>query len=392
MLKQTIEKGIFLIWIWLGNIISFFKKKKKISLQDVHTIVFNRSDRIGDAIITKPLLGLFRDFISKYNSHIDLQILVSTLNHDVLKDMKWYTIVIKKHILKDSGWVYKEILHQIKNIFIICCWKTPKNTNNIYIDLIWDMDITKEYYNAWYSCLWPNMYLNNFFFDYTLPYHYRWPVIKNLIDCYIDLIEWGFGFHWAFRNYVYDNIQAFYDIDDRIPKKDIMVFVGNKKFKNLAFFTWTVLIHHLSKHFPDETISVIDDDTNSLYNELKQEAFAWNVQLTENIFSLEWFKKFASGFRCILWTDWGGMNFIRNMTNTLILYHAWPENYKVWSWFVWDNLWTWQDMTANNISLHIDNVLGKKFWYMYKKNVNDSYQNHEAEINELIIAFLKNVK
>ena len=31
---------------------------------------------------------LFRDFIAKYNNHIDMQILVSVLNHDVLKDMK----------------------------------------------------------------------------------------------------------------------------------------------------------------------------------------------------------------------------------------------------------------------------------------------------------------
>jgi len=395
MIQKTIEKGIFLIWIWLGNIISFFKKRKKISIKNVHTIIFNRSDRIGDAIITRPFLELFKNFIKQYNAHVEIEILSSALNYSILKDIKWCKVIIKKHILKDSGWICKEILNQIKNLFtmIFTSWSQLKRTTDkIFIDLIWDVDMAREYFSLWCACLWANLYLNNFLLRYALPYHYRWPVIKNLIDCYIDLIEGGFDFHWAFRSYVYDNIQAFYDIDERIPKKNIMIFVGNKKFKNLSISTWTVLVHHLSKHFPDQTICVIDDDTNNLYDELRQEKFTWNVQLIKNTFSLDQFRKFSSTFKFILWTDGWWMNFIRNMTNTLIIYSGWPENYKVWSWFVWSDIMKWIDIKNNKIGLHIDDILNNKFWYIYKKDINDSYENHQKHLNNLILLFLKKIK
>ncbi len=320
---------------------------------------------------------------------MEIHILSSSLNHSILKDLPWCTVSIKKHILKDVDSVFLLIVKQLRRM-ILSMFKPNKGKSydKVFVDLIGEADVIKEYYDEWYACLWPNMYLNTTFLSYALPYNYRWPVVKNLIDFYIDLIDGWFNLSWAFRSYVYDHIQAFYDIDDNVSKKGMMIFVGNKKRKNLDEATWTTLIWSLSKHFPDETISVIDDDTNALYNMFQSERFAWNVHLIKNTFSLDEFKRFASGFRFILWTDGGGMNLIRSMTNTLIIYPSWPENYRVRSWFVWKVSHPSKEMKSGKLGLHIDEVLWKKFWYIYKQHISDPYSGQESDLERLIFSFL----
>lgn len=60
---MNVFRVIFLKWlVWIsqgiGNVIKYIQKNQHIALSDVKCIIINRKDRLGDAIITKPLIEL----------------------------------------------------------------------------------------------------------------------------------------------------------------------------------------------------------------------------------------------------------------------------------------------------------------------------------------------
>jgi hypothetical protein len=164
------------------------------------------------------LLELFISFVKNINPDVKIQILSSKLNYNILSNIKWCEVIIKKETLEDEIFFKNTILNQLKNFFLTIFSKRKNrlNVDSVFIDLIWDVDMIREYFSKWYSCIWPNLYLNNILLYYSLPYHYRWPIIKNLIDSYIDLIDSAFSFNKKFNNYVYENIEKFYDINQKI--------------------------------------------------------------------------------------------------------------------------------------------------------------------------------
>lgn len=104
---------------------------------------------------------------------------------------------------------------------------------------------------------------------------------------------------------MYDNIATFYRYDTTTEKSGICLFVGVKEFRNLPVPTWRRIIQETATAFPDETITVLDDHTNLLYDIFTQELFPSNVVIEKNTFSLQDFTKHVAGFAFVLGIDGG---------------------------------------------------------------------------------------
>ena len=76
------------VMVW--NIIRFFRWNKNINLKDIKKIIFNRKDRIWDAVITKPVIILFSKYV-KEELWLDIEIEVecSKYNEFVFKEWDW---------------------------------------------------------------------------------------------------------------------------------------------------------------------------------------------------------------------------------------------------------------------------------------------------------------
>ena len=64
--------------------------------------------------------------------------------------------------------------------------------------------------------------------------------------------------------------------------------------------TWRRVIHEVAQAFPDEYITVLDDNTNLLYETFKTEEFPSNVTLEKNTYSLGDFTKHVASFEFVL--------------------------------------------------------------------------------------------
>ena len=93
LLKNILIKFIVLILFFIGLI---FKRKRYINPKKIRTILINRTDRIGDTVITLPLL-------LELNKFFDITVLTSEYNDSILNKFFKTKITIKDPILvKDA--------------------------------------------------------------------------------------------------------------------------------------------------------------------------------------------------------------------------------------------------------------------------------------------------
>lgn len=377
--------------VMIGNIIRFFRWNKHIDLKDIKKIIFNRKDRIWDAVISKPLIILFSKYVKEeLKLDIEIEVECSEYNEFVFKEWdgeKYYTLVNSKEDISNTGiktfWLLKK---QLKNIFTRQS-KTISKKDTVYIDLIWNSDhINQKKNNSYYYFIWPNMFLNNFLVDYSLPENYVSWVKKNLIQSYRDLIAWCFTLK-HFEQYINDNIETFYsDYNNSNNKKWILVFTWNKKYRNLSIRTRENLIRNISEKYKDKTITVIDDNSHTIYDWLKEiNDLPKNVDLIKNDFTLQELKDLAKGQELIIWIDGGGFNYIRTCTDSITIYTIW--NHFVWSIFTWKENYKTVDLWSKWM-MNTCEINWKNFWYIYRRSPflpTYDQQMSSSVFNDLII-------
>lgn len=357
------------VMIW--NIIRFFRWNKNIDLKDIKKIIFNRKDRIWDAVITKPFIILFSKYVKEeLKLNIEIEVECSKYNEFVFKEWDWekyYNLISSKENISNS-WI--NILWILKQQFINL-FKPNGKENNIkdivYIDLVWNpshINQKKDHQN--YYFIWPNLFFNNTLLDYSLPENYVSWVKINLIQTYINLIIWCFKLN-NFEKYLNDNIDEFYaDYNDSKDKEWILIFTWNKEYRNLSIETRENLIKDLSEKHNDKKITVIDDNLNVIYDWLQRcKDFSKNIHIIKNEFSLQELKQKAKKFELLIWIDWWWFNYIRTCTDSITIYTIW--NHYAWSIFAWkwkykkENWW-------NNWIMNKCYISWKFFWYIYKKS------------------------
>lgn len=359
------------VMIW--NIIRFFRWNKNIDLRNIKKIIFNRKDRIWDAVVTKPFIILFSKYVKEELWHdIEIEVECSKYNEFVFKEWdgeKYYNLIIQDREIS-STWmnIWKFMITYIKSRFLGFKKKTKsKKTKKIwivYIDLVWDIESILKNIDNWFYFIWGNMLFNDYLLDYSLKKNYVSWNSENLVQSYINLVSWCFNLN-DFEKYINDNIEEFFwDYNYSNDKSWILVSIWNKEYRNLDIKVWVKLIKDLSKKHPNKEIKVIDDNTNILYQKLKSITdFQKNVEIIENRFSLNEFKDYAKNFELLIWIDGWGFNYIRTCTDSITIYTIW--NKSVWSIFTWNKTYTsknlWNDWFLNTVL-----IWGKQFWYIYK--------------------------
>lgn len=357
------------------NTIKFFRGNKNIDLKNIKKIILNRKDRIWDAVITKPFITIFSKYIKK-ELRLDIEIEVECSKYNEFIFTNWNIENFFKISSEETELInywrsiltllkYYLSISYIKNYFLYkkLHWK-HKEKEILYIDLVWDYKniINKmEFYNSFF--IWPNLWLNNYLLDYSINDSYVWLNNQNLIESYIKLISQSLGLK-NFKSYVYDNISVFYEDYNNSYKKDILLFIGNKDFRNLSKTIRRKLITSLSLNLSNKKIYVIDDNNNHLYKILKTYKYPKNVKFIKNRFSLPELKNFSKNFQIILWIDWWGFNYIRTCTNSLEIFTL--GNPKVWSLFTWNNYETTKIWKYKYSQCNID---WKIFSYISKSNL-----------------------
>lgn len=374
MLKIIFLKFIryFAVMIW--NIIRFFRWNKNIDLKDIKKIIFNRKDRIWDAVITKPFIILFSKYI-KEELKLDIKIEVECSKYNEFVFKEWnneqYYKIISENFNAQSYWF--NLIEYIKNRFKILkkYIKSKKilweNKYIVYIDLVWNSQniidkIEKKYYFIWW-----NTFFYNYLYDYNISSNYVSGNNNNLITSYINLIEWCFSLT-NFWEYINRNNETFFtDYEQSKAWKWILIFVWNKEFRNLSIATRNELIVETWHKNQNDNIVVLDDNLNILHNNLiKYNNYPNNVSFKENKFSREELKSFTKNFKLIIWIDWWWFNYIRTVTNSFEIFTL--ANSNVRSIFSWDNKYK-ETPLWNNRFLNDVTIWSKKFWYIYKKSL-----------------------
>jgi hypothetical protein len=105
-----------------------------------------------------------------------------------------------------------------------------------------------------------------------------------------------------------------------------------KEFRNLPIATWRRVIREVAEAFPNETIIVLDDNTNMLYEIFFQEKFPSNVVIEKNTYSLQGFTERVAKCAFVAGVDGGGINMVKYHTNSCFINTFAQPN--VWSCFI----------------------------------------------------------
>ncbi len=335
---------IHLLWFLsmkIGQCIFLFKTKKIYKFDQLEEIVINRSDRIGDATMTKPLILLFIDYLQEEWYNGAFTVLTSSINKSVFQEFPWKVEVVDETLKIESSNIFEitayKIYQWVKS-FWMCLTQGKTIRRSLLIDLVgwWDMNVLHHYYKNGYTSMvscnlsFSSILLSNWISTPFTTFQGK----RNLMETYIDLIESTFDLRWRFREYVYSNIHAFYpeyDASDLSQKSGVLIFVWCKWDRNFSISKWTEIIDHFAQNFPGP-VTVIDDNLNTYYTALSNVQFPSDVKIQENKFSLTEFKQFASGFEWLVWLDGWGMNHIRTVANNITIYTL--ADYNIWSAFV----------------------------------------------------------
>lgn len=344
--------------IFLGKGIIYMKKPKTVDRRKLKTFYLNRSDRIGDAIISKPFIKLLIQWLRANGCTAEIVILASKYNHFILQDMEDaenrvqvreepkniadYESKLSRMILKHIGFLRKTVAFR---------WNhgNDRDEQSLFLDMgggdLPTILRYKELYNPIVAG--PNIFWGSHILDIALPHSYVHYSHVNLIESYMEIVEKSFGLDGAFRNFVYENIGTFYDYNQGIQRAGICLFVGVKEFRNLPVRTWRRIIREVAETFPEESVTVLDDHTNMLYDIFIQESFPSNVVLEKNTYSLQEFPERIARFSFVVGIDGGGINMVKSLTNSCFINtFAQPG---VWSGF------------TGNLSRKV--TKGKNNWY-----------------------------
>lgn len=379
LLKIMSHFGVF-----LGKCIVRMKPSRTVDFRNINTLYLNRSDRLGDAIISKPFIKLLIEWLRKNGCSAKIIIIASQYNRFVLGDLENDTNNIRvieeeKNLDAYESKLWRMLLKHLNFLYRTLAFRwmhgNKRDEKALFLDLTGGGDLLsilkyKELYNPIVAG--PNIFWGSHILDIAIDHSYVHYPHQNLIESYIEITEKVFALDGSFRDFVYDNIGAFFHYDTTIEKKGICLFVGVKEFRNLPIVTWRDIINKVAKAFPDEPITVLDDNTNLLYEVFSKETFASNVVVEKNNYKLSEFIERVSNFAFIAGIDGGGINMVRTLTNSCTIYTF--AHHDVWCCFSGRNKYKeisgangWQTGIAN-ISKKGEEEIKQKVGYMYKRS------------------------
>lgn len=343
----TFVRFLNVLWIAAGKLLS---KRRQAPLRDIGVLVINRSDRIGDAVISKPFLKLLFEFLRNEKGWKgEIRLLVSGYNREILESLSECPGVSVEAVPGTTSYAYErsvfdaaaKLLRSFR--FFLFRPFSRKRGRVAFVDLVDSVTEGVEVsFEGKDSAYWASSNRGPYsaLFDFCLPERFAGSSRRNLIEGYLELFCDAFGIP-EFRDYVYARLGEFYPADavgsedaGTPERSGILVFAGVKEFRNVSTGLWVRIIRALASEFPNETVEVTDMKNHALLPILEKEAFPKNVRFVRNGFSFDGLAEYAKTKRFVLGVDGGDINVLRPNASAAVIYTL--GNPWVWSSFSGD--------------------------------------------------------
>ena len=306
--------------------------------------VFSRNDRIGDAIVTLPFL------LALKKKGIEFKVLSSKENDWVLRPFVKTQVVENRELS-----LLKKIFLLILGIFfgILRRRNAKKSRLKVFFDLKGDYFLSRFFSKREYFCVHcKNLLLNTLHSDYVLDDFYSSFGKKQLIEKYLSFFEkMGVSldieeFPEEIEKFIRKNHNS--EIDKLLEELDnfIIVFVGNKKFRNFDPIQWKEIIEKGIIY--EGNILVVDDPSKRNLSFLERTLQGNNVLFLEKTYSLWDLMYLAIFSKWVVGVDGGGFNFLQMPTNAFeILFYTDVHTWKPYS----NNKYILERRFTNNVCL-----------------------------------------
>lgn len=185
--------------VFLGKCIIYTKKPRSVDLKKLKTFYLNRSDRIGDAIISKPFIKLLIEWLRANGCTAEIIILASKYNRFLLQDLEdrennVRVIEEQKNIDDYESKLSRMILKHMRFLYKTLAFRWNHGSHPDEQALFLDMgggDFNtilkyKELCNPLVAG--PNIFWGSHILDIALPHSYVHYSNVNLIESYIEII------------------------------------------------------------------------------------------------------------------------------------------------------------------------------------------------------------
>lgn len=382
-LKLLILQFFLSVGLFIWRLLSYIHHHPKVSLKTLKTIIINRSDRIGDAVLTMPLLEIFISECRAQWYTGQFIILASKLNLFVLSPLEkyeWVTVELSDMDLPEYvqgiGSLFIKIRERVLRTFFVRI-TNPKDTTILLLDFMANGDAAiplsyRENGNPLIFGL--NALTSTILYDRSLPRALVHHSNSNLIETYVSLLEDSMEEMWSLREKVYGtNFEDFYPTIEAIypeiykdefdvhshalkecyewrwyyeklnesekkvamrknseilenwrsqkqSKDTILIFLGAYSIRSLPTDTWWKIISNIAEEFPEKTVFLMDGPEDSILQEVWMKKFPPNVVNFWAIVPLKVFALVASKCGHVIGLDGGGINFVRRFTNSLSIF------------------------------------------------------------------------
>ena len=308
MFQAFIIKILAEINIWIG----FLLRKRHILYNpaEIKTILIKRTDRIGDAVISLPLL-------LELSKRFKATVLTSRYNDFFLKEF------LETKIFTEKPLSFTQSIKIIINSFFA---SRENEKNNIpRYDLFLDLNGLREldiflkikranlckYYASFNMGIWSRL------LDYTHP---RYPALfakKHILDSYKELIKGALDIDMNFPDFI--------DLSDKIKKSDsfskkdfILINIsGIEKFRGPSPKVYAEIINKIS--FAGEFV-IMDELGRPHFEEFKKYIKRSNIIYLDGEFSLWELLHIASNSRLYIGSDSGISHLLQIPTNAILFF------------------------------------------------------------------------
>jgi ADP-heptose:LPS heptosyltransferase len=316
-----------------GRFTGVFHKKQKVPVPK--TILVNRVDRIGDAVMSKPFL----DALSK---RFDVTVLCSKYNEFALTDFKRIVLEVTEYDSPLDNFL-KRAVKYVKELLFTKTSKSIEPQYDLFLDLIGGFELIKwaqqnRIAKHIISC---NAGLYNVSLDYWSDLFFMSIDNVMLIDRYISLLEGATG--------VKLNVSDTFDIPQQpvefsIDEPFIVIFVGGKPNRLISGEKWAKIIDALSVN----KILLIGDNDRANFDAIINGVVNKNNIITlDKIYNLPQLSFIIEKASLLIGLDGGGTHYLQNKCNSITIYTT--GSYNLWKPF------------SKNPYILTDSSIGKTF-------------------------------
>ena len=340
---------------------AIYKKILGFSASNPGRILLLRTDRLGDAVITTPLIKALKDF----NPSLKIYILASTKNQMIFKNNPYIEDVFS--IKVDSWLKYKKITYSSpgffasffkEQLFDIKFWKALIQLKRQNIDL--SLDLVGRKRTSFFGkiigkyCITHQLGDFSYLADYCLEFPFVSPnPRKHIIERYFYLASKGIKNMEKVDPFNY-GLELYICKETPIEKRDSILFhIGGTANRRLNNDRLLNIIKGTSKKV-DNRIYIIDEPGNPNLEFFKDNLSNYKINFIENM-DLQTLIEFTAGEIFLAFVADSGIAHIFNaITNTFVYY----GQTAVWVWYPWDTSKPQHVKTYDN-GVHVWQTKGK---------------------------------